>query len=130
MSNPCLLDENGNVMNPKIPRYEIKGKILWENKNIGKLTSGTKINLESDNYDIIFWVFALSVTSIDSQAISACLKGKNCILDTRTSSSNIYVYRLLTCLDDTTYQVGNGFQNAGTNDENAIPLMAIGFTLS
>lgn len=104
-------------------------RVLWENNNVSNMTSGAPINLSSSDYDMILWVYSLSVTNSQNHSISACLKGKNCILDTRTGSSNISVYRLLTYIDDTTYKVGNGYQNAGVNDGNAIPLMAIGIKL-
>lgn len=104
-------------------------RVLWENNNVSNMTSGAPINLSSSDYDMLLWVFALSVSNSQNHSISACVKGKNCILDTRTGDSNIYVYRLLTYVDDTTYKVGNGYQNAGVNDGNAIPLMAIGIKL-
>ena len=130
MSNPCLKDKNGNIANPKIPRYEKKGFLLWKNNNIAKFPAGTQIKLVSSKYDLIIWLFATSVGGATNHLVSGCLKGNNCILNGRTVSSNISVRRQLTYVDDTTYQAEDGYGNAGIDDNNAIPLMAIGFTLS
>lgn len=130
MSNPCLTDKNGSIANPKIPRYEKKGILLWKNNNITNFPEGTQIKLANNNYDVIIWVFSTSAVGSNNNLISANLKGNNCILNGATASSNISVRRQLTYVDDTTYQAEDGYGNAGTDDNNAIPVMAIGFTLS
>lgn len=130
MSNPCLLDKNGSIANPKIPRYEKKGILLWKNNNITNFPEGTQIKLANNNYDVIIWVFSTSVGGSNNNLISANLKGNNCILNGATASSNISVRRQLTYVDDTTYKAENGYGNLGVDDNNAIPVMAIGFTLS
>ena len=130
MSNPCLLDKNGSIANPKIPRYEKKGILLWKNNNITNFPEGTQIKLANNNYDVITWVFSTSVGGSNNNLISANLKGNNCILNGATASSNISVRRQLTYVDDTTYKAENGYGNLGVDDNNAIPVMAIGFTLS
>ena len=130
MSNPCLKDKNGNIANPKIPRYEKKGLLLWKNDNITNFPAGTQIKLASSKYDLIIWLFVTSAGGATNHLVSGCLKGNNCILNGRTVSSNISVRRQLTYVDDTTYQTEDGYGNAGIDDNNAIPLMAIGFTLS
>lgn len=130
MSNPCLLDKNGSIANPKIPRYEKKGILLWKNNNITNFLEGTQIKLANNNYDVIIWVFSTSVGGSNNNLISANLKGNNCILNGATASSNISVRRQLTYVDDTTYKAENGYGNLGVDDNNAIPVMAIGFTLS
>lgn len=130
MSNPCLTDKNGSIANPKIPRYEKKGILLWKNNNITNFPEGTQIKLANNNYDVIIWVFSTSVGGSNNNLISANLKGNNCILNGATASSNISVRRQLTYVDDTTYKAENGYGNLGVNDNNAIPVMAIGFTLS
>lgn len=130
MSNPCLLDKNGSIANPKIPRYEKKGILLWKNNNITNFPEGTQIKLANNNYDVIIWVFSTSAGGSNNNLISANLKGNNCILNGATASSNISVRRQLTYVDDTTYKAENGYGNLGVDDNNAIPVMAIGFTLS
>lgn len=130
MSNPCLTDKNGNIANPKIPRYEKKGLILWKNNNITVFPAGTQIKLANNNYDLIIWVFSTSVVGSNNNSISANLKGNNCILNGHTTSSNISVGRQLTYVDDTTYKAGDGYGGANIDNNNAIPVMAIGFTLS
>lgn len=130
MSNPCLLDKNGSIANPKIPRYEKKGILLWKNNNITNFPEGIQIKLANNNYDVIIWVFSTSVGGSNNNLISANLKGNNCILNGATASSNISVRRQLTYVDDTTYKAENGYGNLGVDDNNAIPVMAIGFTLS
>lgn len=130
MSNPCLTDKNGSIANPKIPRYEKKGILLWKNNNITNFPEGTQIKLANNNYDVIIWVFSTSVGGSNNNLISANLKGNNCILNGATASSNISVRRQLTYVDDTTYKAENGYGNLGVDDNNAIPVMAIGFTLS
>lgn len=130
MSNPCLLDKNGSIANPKIPRYEKKGILLWKNNNITNFPEGTQIKLANNNYDVITWVFSTSAGGSNNNLISANLKGNNCILNGATASSNISVRRQLTYVDDTTYKAENGYGNLGVDDNNAIPVMAIGFTLS
>lgn len=79
---------------------------------------------------MITWVFSTSVGGSNNNLISANLKGNNCILNGATASSNISVRRQLTYVDDTTYKAENGYGNLGVDDNNAIPVMAIGFTLS
>lgn len=130
MSNPCLTDKNGNIANPKIPRYEKKGLILWKNNNITSFPAGTQIKLANNNYDLIIWIFSTSVGGKTNHLVSGCLKGNNCIFNGATTSSNTSVRRRLTYVDDTTYQAEDGYGNAGIDDNNAIPVMAIGFTLS
>lgn len=130
MSNPCLTDKNGSIANPKIPRYEKKGILLWKNNNITNFPEGTQIKLANNNYDVIIWVFSTSAGGSNNNLISANLKGNNCILNGATASSNISVRRQLTYVDDTTYKAENGYGNLRVDDNNAIPVMAIGFTLS
>lgn len=134
MSNPCIRDKphnEGNVINPIIPRYEGKGNVLWKNNNIvANFPEGTQIKLANNNYDLIIWVFSTSVAGSNNNSISANLKGNNCILNGYTTSSNISVRRQLAYVDDTTYKAGDGYGGAGIDNNNAIPVMAIGFTLS
>lgn len=130
MSNPCLTDKNGTIANPQIPRYEKKGLLLWNNNNITDFPKGTQIKLDNNNYDLIIWIFSTSVTGSNSNLVSSNLKGNNCILNGATVSSNISARRQLTYVDDTTYRAENGYGNSGVDDNNAIPVMAIGFTLS
>ncbi len=127
MANNVLKDKNGNILDFMIPRYEKNWKILWRNAGTS-ISSGTRIKLNSDKYDLILWVLGLSASNLQNQAISCCLKGKNCIINTR-SGTNISVYRILTYIDDKTYEAGIGYQNDVHNDDNAVPLMAIGITL-
>lgn len=67
MSNSCLLDKNGNILNPKIPRYEknlIKSKLLFENKS-GQL-GGFTLNDNWENYKIIEVFYKRGEYQIDS----------------------------------------------------------------
>lgn len=130
MSNPCLTDKNGSIANPKIPRYEKKGILLWKNNNITNFPEGTQIKLANNNYDVIIWVFSTSVGGSNNNLISANLKGNNCILNGATARTNTSVRRQLTYVDDVTYEAENGYGISGVDDNNAIPVMAIGFTLS
>ena len=124
--NNVLKDKLGNILNPKIPRYEKRRfKILWENTSKTSMLEGTEINLSSDDYDMLLWVFATSVIGIQNNDISVCMKGNNCILFSSTVVSNIQVRRELNYVNDTKYIASNGY--AGEGDENnAIPLYCIG----
>lgn len=125
--NNVLKDKLGNILNPKISRYEKRRfKILWENTSKTSMLEGTEINLSSDDYDMLLWVFATSVSGIQNNAISVCMKGSNCILYSSTVNSNLQVRRQLTYVNDTKYTATVGYGEGGEDGNNAIPLYAIG----
>lgn len=124
--NNVLKDKLGNIFNPKISRYEKRRfKILWENTSKTSMLEGTEINLSSDDYDMLLWVFATSVNGIQNNAISVCMKGNNCILFSSTVVSNIQVRRQLNYVNDTKYIASIGYAG-GEDKNNAIPLYCIG----
>ena len=124
--NNVLKDKLGNILNPKISRYEKRRfKILWENTSKTSMLEGTEINLSSDDYDMLLWVFATSVSGIQNNAISVCMKGNNCILFSSTVVSNIQVRRQLNYVNDTKYIASIGYAG-GEDENNAIPLYCIG----
>lgn len=67
MSNEVLKDKNGNILNPKIPRYEkkiIKSTVLFENKQGQK--GGFSINDNWENYKIIEVFYTRGEYQVDS----------------------------------------------------------------
>lgn len=108
---------------------EITRNILWENSSIGNMPSGTQINLNSSDYDFIIWVFSTSVTGSTNNMSTGCLKGNNCVLIGATASTNISVRRQLNYVNDTQYQAQDGYGNSSVDNNNAIPVMAIGVKL-
>ena len=125
--NNVLKDKLGNILNPNIPRYEKRRfKILWENTSKTSMYEGTEINLSSNDYDMLFWIFSTSVSGIQNNCLSACMKGNNCILYASTISSNIQVRRQLNYVSDTKYTVSAGYAPGGEDYNNAIPLYCIG----
>lgn len=127
MANNILKDKKGNILNLIIPRYEKRRfKILWENTSKTPMYEGTEINLSSNDYDMLLWVFSISVSGIKNNSISACMKGSNCILYSSTVNTNFQVRRQLTYVNDTKYTATVGYGIGGEDSYNAIPLYAIG----
>lgn len=103
-------------------------KVLWENTSKTSMPEGTEINLSSNDYDMLLWVFSTSVSGIQNNSLSACMKGNNCILYSTTVSSNIQVRRQLNYVSDTKYTATVGYAG-GEDYNNAIPIYCIGIKL-
>lgn len=104
-------------------------RTLWKNTDYTSMDSGTTITLSSSDYDIILWVFSTSVSGVHNQSISGCYKGENCVLDARTAVSNTHVQRTLTYVSDTSYRAEQGYGDTREDNNNAIPIAAIGIKL-
>jgi hypothetical protein len=77
MSNPCLKDKNGDIFNPKIPRYEgLKGVVLFE----GSTTTGGNI---TENGELV------NFKDYDAVLVEVNLYNRQAILISNPNSSSI-----------------------------------------
>ena len=97
------------------------GNILWTNPNPSTaISANTSITLSSSDYDLILWVFRVSISNNQTDS-DFSLKGYG----VRHYIGN--VYRTITRNSDTSYTI-NASSDAAYNNA-AIPLYAIGYKI-
>ena len=97
------------------------GNILWTNPNPSTaISANTSITLSSSDYDLILWVFRVSISNSQTDS-DFSLKGYG----VRHYIGN--VYRTITRNSDTSYTI-NASSDAAYNNA-AVPLYAIGYKI-
>lgn len=100
----------------------IGGNVLWTNPNPSTaISTDTSITLSSSDYDLILWVFRVSISNNQTDS-DFSLKGYGL----RHYIGN--VYRTIARNSDTSYTI-NASSDASYNNA-AIPLYAIGYKIS
>ncbi len=117
--NNVLKDKNGNILNPKIPRYE--EFVLWENSNPTADFNTQNIVFSSDSYDVYEIYYYVSTTN--QQMLTAkSLKGHGTRLMIPTDQMQ---YRTLTYVNGNTYSI-----NTAGDPSYAVPVKIIGYKQS
>lgn len=78
MANNVLKNKDGEILNPKIPRYE--KKILWENDNDNSNFSSQSINLNDSNYKYYEILWKVATNSNNYLSTGKIPKDKGCQL--------------------------------------------------
>ena len=119
-----LITQNTNDIN------RLKAKLLWTNPNpTNTMADGTNINLSSDDYDLLIWIYCYSnaVANITINSASACLKGSACLMTLIGYSTGALVRRRLDYVNDKKYTASAGITNGGGDGSGyCIPLYCIG----
>lgn len=127
-SNSVLKNKAGEILDPKIPRYE--RMTLWTNltpnQNMG---ANVTINLSSDDYDELEWLFTYSTTANNGLSVN-CLKGQNVHVTTLGYSSPSTVRRTINYVSATQYSTNVAKYNDGDSSNMLIPLKVIGIKYS
>lgn len=127
MSNSVLRDKNDKILNPNIPRYDKRlRKVLWTNPNPSQeMGADVLINLSSDDYDELEWIFSYSTTASNNFS-SCCLKGENVITITIGYNDSALIRRIIDYVNDKQYK--SRVAKWGTSDSNThvIPVKIIG----
>ena len=123
-TNENLIGQNGGQLNPKNSRYE--RKVLWTNSTPSQnMGANVTINLSSDDYDELEWIFAYSTTANNGLSVN-CLKGQNVHVTTLGYSSPSTVRRTVNYVSDTQYSTNAAKYNDGDSSNMLIPLKVIG----
>lgn len=127
MSNSVLMDKDENILNPNIPRYEKRlRKVLWTNSNPSQeMGADVVINLSSDDYDELEWIFEYSNSANNAISVS-CLKGQNVHVITMGYNNPTLIRRVINYVSDTQYSTMNGKFGDADNATMLIPLSVIG----
>lgn len=88
MSNSVLKDKEGNILNPKIPRYE--KKLLWENPSPNSNFKTQNISLSDPNYKFLLIVYYNWVTDKLEQ-VAIMEKGCDGALMSIVYKNSIYI---------------------------------------
>lgn len=119
-----LITQNTNNIN------RLKAKLLWTNQNpTNTMADGTNINLSSDDYDLLIWIYCYSnaVANITINSASACLKGSACLMTLIGYSTGALVRRRLDYVNDKKYTASAGVTSGGGDGSGyCIPLYCIG----
>ncbi len=124
-----LKDKSGNILNPKIPRYEkIKTKKLWSNSDPTKvLNANVYIKLSDTNYDAIIWIYCFNNTASNIELSTICEKGKSVLLNAIGYGGGGTARRILDYQNDSQYKTQIGKEvTAGDTNTVCIPICAIG----
>lgn len=104
-----------------------KGKVLWTNpKPSAEMGEGYTINLSSNDYDEIEWIFAYNAGS-NYQTSTTVTKGKSvlvCILGYNNPTPS---RRILEYVNDKKYSAKSAYWNSDLSASHLIPLYAIGW---
>lgn len=102
------------------------GKILWTNSNPTSEFSSQNITLSSNDYDMLL-MFFLRAKDVNELIQGMTIKGYSIRVDSVTGDGSSR-RRILTYVDDTTYNVSNGFGPDGSAVNGAmVPLYVIGY---
>ena len=113
--------KNKKIFNGRIPRYENKRVLLWENKTPeNPMKNGYVIKLNTTDYDEIKWYYCYTNNSIDIQISSSCLKKKSVLLNAIGYGNNISSRRILKYSNDNTYIAQVGKTNSSEDSESSL----------
>lgn len=127
MSNSVLKDRDNNILNPKIPRYEKRlRKVLWTNSNpSNEMGAGVFINLSSNDYDELEWIFVYS-NSAGNNFSSSCLKGESVMSSTLGYNDASPIRRIIDYVNDKQYKTRVGRWQDSDSSAHCIPIKVIG----
>ena len=127
MSNSVLMDKDENILNPNIPRYEKRlRKVLWTNSNPSQeMGADVVINLSSNDYDELEWIFAYSTTAGNNFS-ACCLKGENVTASTIGYNDATLIRRIIDYVNDTQYKSRIAKWGTSDSSNNCIPISVIG----
>ena len=126
--NNVLKDKDGNILNPKIPRYDrLKSKVLWENPNPTIDFSAQNITLNSSDYDYLE-IFYYDNTGRKYCVSLKSIKGEKILLHCNWSgSTTLTLMRMMDYVNDTTYSVSTGYQGGQKDSSICIPIKILGY---
>lgn len=112
--------------NPNKEYEKLKRKILWTNSSPSQeMGTGTLINLSSNDYDELEWIFAYSTTANNAISVN-CLKGMSVHVISMGYNNPTLIRRTIDYVSDIQY-ISN-IAKFGDVDSNTalIPIMVIG----
>ena len=126
-TNETLNDKDDSILDPKIPRYEKRlRKVLWTNSNPSQeMGTGKLINLSSNDYDELEWVFAYSTTANNAISVNN-LKGTSVHVVTMGYNNPTLIRRVINYVSDTQYKTSIAKFGDADNATMLIPLSVIG----
>ena len=127
MSNSVLMDKDENILNPNIPRYEKRlRKVLWTNPNPSQeMGADVVINLSSDDYDELEWLFAYSTSNSNNFNVS-CLKGNSVVASMTSYDNDVTLRRIVDRVSDTQYKTRIAKRGQDETSAHVIPVKVIG----
>lgn len=99
-------------------------KLLWTNPSpTSAMTVDSKINLSSDDYDLLVWVYGYNTSNTNLQNSSICVKGNNILLTMIGYSAGALQRRTLTYVSDTQYNVNAAYSSTGGTNTNTMNIL-------
>lgn len=124
-----ILKLNNQIMqfdNPNKEYEKLKRKILWTNSNPSQeMGTGTLINLSSNDYDELEWIFAYSTTANNAISVN-CLKGMNVHVTTMGYNRPTLIRRTISYVSDTQYSTNVAKFAEADSGSALIPIKVIG----
>ena len=124
-----VLDKDGlDYFWDKIKNYidNKSRKVLWTNPDpTQEMGAGVLINLSSNDYDELEWIFAYSTTANNAISVN-CLKGTPVHVITMGYNSPTLIRRVINYVSDTQYSTMNGKFGDADSTAALIPVKVIG----
>ena len=101
-------------------------KVLWTNSNPSQeMGADVVINLSSNDYDELEWIFAYSTTAGNSFS-SNCPKGENVTASTIGYNDATLIRRIIDYVNDTQYKTRVAKRDTSDSSAHVIPVKVIG----